>query len=266
MADISLVIITGNSWRHRYFANRLIEKFNVIGLVSETKKALFKTGDEVRIGIVEAHERARAQKEEKYFAADKEFSLGKENILSVPWGGSNTPEVYDWIVKKNPTHLVLFGSSIIKDPLLGHFGDRVINLHLGLSPYYRGVATNFWPLVFNEPECVGATVHLATLKVDGGAVLGQSRPDWKPEDGCHDASCKSLISGTDLMINCLEAYANGRIKPQALPALEGKLFKSTDLTPEAIIKMQDNLSGGMIRDFLKNKEDRLEKFPIIQNQ
>ena len=33
----------------------------------------------------------------------------------------------------------------------------MINVHLGLSPYYKGSATNFWPFVNNELQFLGVT-------------------------------------------------------------------------------------------------------------
>ena len=35
--------------------------------------------------------------------------------------------------------------------------NKILNLHLGISPYYKGSGTNYFPLVNNEPQYVGAT-------------------------------------------------------------------------------------------------------------
>ena len=111
--------------------------------------------------------------------------------------------------KKGAEYIILFGSSIIKPPLLEFFNKKIINIHLGLSPYYRGSGTNFWPLVNNEPECVGATIHLAVLKVDAGSILAQARPESLSElDNSHDIGCKAIISGTKKMRECIYQKRN----------------------------------------------------------
>ena len=39
---------------------------------------------------------------------------------------------------------MVYGTTIIKGDLIRIFEKRIINLHLGLSPYYRGAGTNFF--------------------------------------------------------------------------------------------------------------------------
>ena len=58
-----------------------------------------------------------------------------------------------WQFGAESTDVVLvFGTGILREALLSAFPGRLINIHLGLSPYYRGAGTNFWPLVNGEPE------------------------------------------------------------------------------------------------------------------
>lgn len=67
---------------------------------------------------------------------------------------------------------IVFGSSFIKGELIDFLvGKRAINLHMGLSPFYRGSACNFWALYDNRPEYVGATIHLLSRGLDSGAML-----------------------------------------------------------------------------------------------
>lgn len=263
--SIDIIIMTGNSLRHRYFANKLSAHFNVVWIVSEKKKPLFKSGKEPEDKIVADYEEVRLQREADYFKEYLKFNAGAHNILAIPWGESNSHKVYNRIIKFKPRYIVLFGSSIIRPPLLSSFKDRVVNMHLGLSPYYRGVATNFWPLVYNEPECVGVTVHLATLKVDGGAILGQTRPSLSIDDDIHDITCKSVIEGTELTIRCLKLYDRHLIIPQSQKkTIGGKLFKSSDFNVAALIKMKENFAKGMIVDYLNNKAERLKRYPIVE--
>lgn len=261
---ISVIVMTSNSWRHRYFANQMAKVFEVLGVVSETKPVLGKAANIESNPIVSEYDKERFSKEEEYFGAHPEFNLSKDKILTVDWGKSNSPEVFEWAAKLNPDYILLFGTGIIKDPFLSHFSNKVINMHLGLSPYYRGAGTNFWPLVFGEPECVGVTIHLATLKVDAGPILAQVRPEIEPNDTVHDIGFKTVIAGTELMIKCLASYHNGKINTKPQVPGTGKVFRSRDLTPESISKLLDNFNHGMISEYLRNKESRLKEYPIIE--
>ena len=56
---------------------------------------------------------------------------------------------------------VVFGASYIRDWLIDFLVEhRAINIHMGLSPYYRGSSCNFWALYDNNAGYVGATIHL----------------------------------------------------------------------------------------------------------
>lgn len=263
MTKPTLVVLTSNALRHRYVANRLIEKFDVLGVVSEVKRAL-KRGETVEENaIIAQHGRERDEKEKLYFGKETRFNLPADRVLNVEYEGANSPEVFKWISNLKPDLIALFGTSIIKDPLLSAYDNKIINMHLGLSPYYRGSATGFWPLVFNEPECVGVTVHLAILKVDAGAILGQVRPNISVNDDSHDFGYKTIMAGTDLMIRCIRDYFAGKIQPQSQHPGVGKLFKHKDFNAQSVVRMKENFANGMIGDYLKKKSERDRRYPIL---
>ncbi|MEP0846445.1 MAG: methionyl-tRNA formyltransferase [Phycisphaerae bacterium] len=67
---------------------------------------------------------------------------------------------------------VVFGASYIRGPLCDLLvSRRAINLHMGISPHYRGSSTNFWALYDGRPELVGATIHRLTRGLDSGPIL-----------------------------------------------------------------------------------------------
>ena len=73
--------------------------------------------------------------------------------------------------------VVVFGASYIKGELVESLIERrAVNLHMGLSPYYRGSSCNFWALHDRNPDLVGATIHLLSKGLDSGDILFQARP------------------------------------------------------------------------------------------
>jgi len=72
---------------------------------------------------------------------------------------------------------VVFGSSYIKGWLIDFLVERrAINIHMGLSPYYRGSSCNFWALYDRRPTYVGATIHLLSKGLDSGDMLFHCLP------------------------------------------------------------------------------------------
>lgn len=264
MNKISLAIITADSWRHRFFVNTLSGNFDVAGVVAEAARNLPPGDTKEDNEIIAGHILERKLKEEAFFGQHTSYHVPAGRLLSIPHGHSGDTSVFKWVVELKPTFAVLFGSGIIKDPLLSHFQDRMINLHLGLSPYYRGSATSFWPLVFGEPECVGSTVHLAVPKADAGAILGQARPEnIVAEDCCQEIGCKNIISGARLMIECIKSYQAGKVTPQVQELSRGRVFKLSDFNAQNVLKMRSNFDNGMMAEYIQNKDIRDSRYPII---
>lgn len=260
--DISIVIITGDQLRHNYFVGRLNGHFDVRGVVSESVYQPTIEGSVEDISDLRRHFDQRDQAERRFFASSREISITPDRLLRVSKGEANSDHVFEWIMAKDPQYLVLYGSSIIRERLLTAFDGKTINMHLGLSPYYRGSGTNFWPLVNGEPELVGVTIHLATLDVDAGAILKQVRPSISKGDRNHDIGCKSIIAGTGAMIDSIIGYAEGTItqKPQAEG---GRLYRRADFNVNAVRQMWHNLDSGMIEAYLA-EPDRADQYPIIE--
>ena len=71
---------------------------------------------------------------------------------------------------------IVFGSSYIKGRLINFLiKNKAINIHMGISPYYRGSDCNFWSLYDNNFHLVGGTVHLISKGLDSGPILFHTR-------------------------------------------------------------------------------------------
>ena len=67
---------------------------------------------------------------------------------------------------------IVFGSSYIKGDLCKELvRKKAINIHMGVSPYYRGSSCNFWAIYDKNPEMVGATIHYLSEGLDSGDIL-----------------------------------------------------------------------------------------------
>lgn len=260
---MKFIIITGNELRHRFFALTVSKKLNVVHVYFEKKANVhekFECTPEQK-QIIDRHFALREKSEQQYFGAYNDVSSLPHSFIDT--GKSNDPDITEHIKGLNSDAVLLFGSSLIKEPLLSLFDNKTINLHLGLSPYYRGSGTNFWPLFYNEPECVGATIHLATTQVDAGAILLQVRPPYNENDTIHDLGNKTIQASAEVLPDAVMRFFSGQLQPHTQPEGMGKVCKRKDLTAESIVKVYDNFENGMMAEFLNNIEKRLAAFPII---
>ncbi len=90
---------------------------------------------------------------------------------------------------------IVYGSSYIKGWLLDTLIEKsAINVHLGLSPYYRGTSCNFWALFDQNPSYVGATIHMLARGLDNGDMIFHCLPKFSRGETSFDFSMKSVAA------------------------------------------------------------------------
>jgi methionyl-tRNA formyltransferase len=261
--EARVVLLTGNGLRHRYVMAQLAQSTRLAGVVSEGKApvvaapALLPPADQE---VIHRHFAERDAVEKRLLGAAA--PPPETGILEIPHGTVNSGEVLSWVREREPDFVLLYGSGIIKPPLLERYEGRVVNLHLGLSPYYRGSGTNFWPLANGEPECVGATLHLAVRDVDAGAILAQVRPHPEPSDRAHELGTKTIIAGIALLPRVLALYREGRLQPQGQDLSQGRVYRNRDFNAEAVRALWRRLDGGMVPEYIARMPERRDRYPI----
>lgn len=88
------------------------------------------------------------------------------------------PSVNDESCKKllqqiNPTIVLVNGTRIISKKILQSTNAVFINMHMGITPLYRGSHGGYWALHNNDAANFGTTIHLIDAGVDTGEVLKQ---------------------------------------------------------------------------------------------
>ena len=180
---MKLAILTSTEPRHRYFARALAQRFQVVSVgYEQTAYSPSQTGrsglspDEKR--IVADHYAERTRQEEAFFGHNCAWLVesATQRIRSLEPGALNSDATVEWLDDSRPDAVIVYGTNLIRSPLIDRFAGRLVNMHLGLSPYYRGTATNFYPLFNEQPEYVGATIHLIDPGIDSGPILAHARP------------------------------------------------------------------------------------------
>lgn len=94
--------------------------------------------------------------------------LGPEKVANV-----NDALVQRRLVEFAPDIVLVYGTRIIKPPVLGCVEAKFVNIHIGITPMYRGLHGGYWALWNGDPDNFGATVHLVDPGVDTGQPLKQ---------------------------------------------------------------------------------------------
>lgn len=109
---------------------------------------------------------------------------------------------------------IVFGASYIKGWLVDFLVEnKAINIHMGISPYYRGSSCNFWALYDNNPDYVGATVHLLSKGLDSGDMLFHCIPSFVKGDSTFDFTMRSVKVAQESLTKCIESNELFSFKP-----------------------------------------------------
>jgi folate-dependent phosphoribosylglycinamide formyltransferase PurN len=260
------ILLTSTFRRHVYVTNTLAAGCELAGVWQEEKtfrpeRYALDAEDEV---VIQRHFAARDESEARYFASDPVVRLKPGALHRMVAGGgcSDAAEVARMTAAR-PDVVLVFGTGILREPFLSAFDGRIINIHLGLSPYYRGAGTNFWPLVNREPEYVGATIHYLDAGIDTGPIIAHVRPSIERGDGPHDLGNKTIVAAVHGLLRAASAHVAGvaRSVPQTGG---GRLYQRRDFSAGAVRTLYRNFETGMIDEYLAARPARDAALRLIE--
>lgn len=258
---MKITIFTGNQSRHI----SLIESMSKIA----EKVYVIQECDTVFPGRVDDFYR-KSEVMQKYFS--KVIEAEREVFGGVRFTSSNVTQL---VLKSGDLNMVnlgllkpcfdsdlfiVFGSSYIKTPLIDVLLKKgAINIHMGISPYYRGSSCNFWALYDGNPELVGATIHKLGRGLDSGDILYHAFPPISKANGftlgmlAVKSAHESLIEYLKKDKLCSFKSVKQNIK------LEIRYTRNRDFTDEVAQKHLESLpSPGFIKDKCLKRD--LKKF------
>ena len=171
---MKITVFTSNQRRHNFLINSLSKISSQIFVVQESR-SLFpgKLKDFYpKSKLMKGYFRNVEKAEKKIFGDC--FIKSKKNISLLPIKLGDLNSCSKSMLKnflKSDLYIV-FGSSYIKGFLINFLiKKKAINIHMGVSPYYRGTDCNFWSLYDNNVNFTGATMHLISKGLDSGDIL-----------------------------------------------------------------------------------------------
>ncbi len=264
------IILTGSELRHSYLrkAIALSPLIDVpLSYCEGLEQSLSRTIDTAAVGadLQSAHITGRTLSEQDFFEPFVALTEDRSHPDYIPKGTINEPQHVERITALAPDLLVAYGCSLIKSELVNTFAGRFLNLHLGLSPYYRGSGTNFWPLVNGEPEYVGATFMYLDAGVDTGKVIHQLRARIFPGDTPHQIGNR-LIADAGRAYRALIENFDHVVDLAPIPKPAGsRYYRRRDFTPEATQKLYEVFADGLVDRYLTEYAERVARVPILEN-
>jgi phosphoribosylglycinamide formyltransferase-1 len=264
---INIVIITADSIRHNYFKIMLAnnENINVLKTYVESNEQFIletKNYDDNLNSVTDIHYGSRLNSEFDFFSDAINICKDKTNSIFIKHSEINERSKINEIIDLNPELIVTYGCSIIQKQLIEYFKDRIINIHLGLSPYYFGAGTNFHALVNNDFQCVGYTFMYMDEGIDTGEIIHQARASIEPFDNPHQIGNRLIKNMTKDFIKLINNF--DKLEEQVQPInTSGKKYKVIDATEELIEVLYNNFQNNNVIEYLNHKSKKIIDYPII---
>jgi len=266
-----ITLLTGSELRHEFFRKFIASRphQSTVLTVCEGQEGNQRAVTEARASGITAIERAhldsRAASEEDFFRPFAATTEDRSNPIFIPRGQLNSESVVDAVLAAEPDVLAAYGCSIVTGRLLEAYRGRFLNAHLGLSPYYRGSGTNFWPLVNGEPEYMGVTFMHIDAGVDTGEIIHQIRPRIMANDMPHQIGNRLILDMALVYAEMMVRLPSLEAMPQPTEPVNGRVYRKKDFSEEATQKLYNNFEKGMIQRYLQTKRDRDQRVPIVIN-
>lgn len=255
-----IMILCGRSPRHLYVANRLCDGAEVTAIVHEAPAQW--TWEKLRRNLrpkvfwrkawrwLRDRKRYAGNPEAKFFFGHDTPRLDRpELVTEVP--SVSSKEMLDLAEQHQPDLICVFGTSLIKGPLLERF--TLINLHGGLSPEYRGADCTFWALYNGEPEKVGCTLHFIDAGIDTGRLIAHVCPEVRPDDDELTLFWRAVQESAEVYGEAVRKIHNGEIKGEIQPG-KGRLYQVKDRMFRHERKLKAMLGAGLLQNLdLKRK-------------
>lgn len=236
MSGLRVMILCGQSARHLQFANALCKGADVVAIVHE-QGADWSIGKVLRIlrptvffrkGWRWLRDRRRyaGDPEGRFFFGEAGAKLDRPDLVRT-FPSVNHSGVVQLADELQPDLIAVFGTSLIKGPLLKRGRLGIVNLHGGLSPQYRGADCTFWALYNNEADQVGCTIHYIDDGIDTGGLIAHVSPQILTGDGELTLFWRAVRTSTGAFVELLDRLESGERFGQSQPG-KGCLYQVKD--------------------------------------
>jgi folate-dependent phosphoribosylglycinamide formyltransferase PurN len=178
--------------------------------------------------VLRRRARARIAMLERRFGLDTSPPPG-ELVQQVD--SANSPACHAALRALRPRVVVLAGTRILSERTLAAVPATFLNMHMGITPAYRGVHGGYWALAQGRPDLVGTTVHVVDAGVDTGEVVEQTSFAPEPEDDFATYPTWHLGTGLPALERAVRAALNGTltVRQGVTPALSRLHYHPTIL-------------------------------------
>lgn len=253
-----LILFSGTHSRHLFIMSEVLKHCDeVLSIIMEREEVIpsvpksLNNHDKL---LFEKHFANRKRIEDKNYG-DLHFEKVFENCKSlvVSHDELNSVKVANEVSDFRGDMAFIFGSGLILNPVFSALPKNKINIHLGLSPWYRGAATLFWPFYLLQPQFCGVTFHQISNEPDAGELIHQLVPRLELGDTIHDVGAKCIIEAKNDLHVFFNFWKLNQSFPSSKQKVSGRNWLQSDFHPSMLRIIYDLFDDKIVDLFLKGE-------------
>ncbi len=257
-----VILLRADQTRHKALAHFLNSKGYLVAQVIEQQSKKFLSSS----SLVTEHFKAREQFEKDFFSDQTSHNFVNTPAITISNNHINSKDTIKFISQIDFDIAITFGVSILNSETINALNDKILGIHLGLSPYYRGSGTNFFPFVNNELEAVGYTLMHLDKGVDTGQIVHQGRAPIVLGDSIHTIGNRNIRLLFVEIIKLIESKFDFSISKSQNLMDSNRYYRKKDFTEQSLRSALENLNNGLVERYLSDTSNMNSRYPIFRSQ
>lgn len=247
------IILSGSHQRHAFITQHFAELVDEALILVVQREAVIPRPPEYlnqhdRL-LFERHFQTRQGKEKEAFGAIQ-WGESSPDFVPVDPQDLNNLETAKRVKDFAADICFVFGTPLIHEPLFSALPKDKINLHLGLSPRYRGAATLYFPFVMLQPQFAGITFHQIVEEPDAGPIVHQTTPELFAGDGIHDVGSRSVTQARQVLPELVSLWKREGLGDAQAQRTSGKNWLNRDFQPSQLRLIYDVYEDRIVDAYL----------------
>jgi len=255
---MKLVLFSGDHPRHLFVNRELLKHFDkTLVIVMQREEVLPKPPDDLSEHdkkLFEIHFKNRKKiEDETYGSLSAKQVFNKSNTIFVDPENLNSTKIAKKVKEFDADFCFIFGVHLILDPVIDHLPSDKINIHLGLSPWYKGSATLYWPFYHLQPQFCGVTFHQITRQADAGEIIHQCVPVLEKGDKIHEVGAKCVIQAKADLAKIISYWKKKKFFKGKIQKISGRIWRREDFHASQLRVIYDLFDDQIVDYYLSAK-------------
>ncbi|MCP4595916.1 formyltransferase family protein [Neptuniibacter sp.] len=260
-----LIFLTGDHPRHLYIARALAKAGLLSKLIIERREHFIpKPPENISPKLVQLfthHFAERERIEQKMFGPAK---LPSCDTVYTTYDDLNSSDIKNFLEEEDPDLFLTYGCHKLTQETLEAVDGHKWNCHGGLSPWYKGAITHFWPSYMLEPQMTGMTVHELTQELDAGDVVHQCTAPLVAGDSLHQLGARAVVQLAEELPTLINLLKKKGALPTHKHKTNGMLWRSSAWRADHLSLIYEHYGDKIVDHYLEG--NLIQSEPKIYRQ